>query len=127
MYYGEGAGNRRKLIKNTVKERSKNEHYKSSFEKYLSEQDMDEHVRKAKAERKTRDAAKGTKKTAKKILQVLTGPGMYATAGVVALYGLGKATGVTDKINAYATVKAKDAVNWVQNEAQFIGWKLKGL
>lgn len=37
MFYGEGAGNRRKLIKATVKQRSKDPVYKAEFEKYLAE------------------------------------------------------------------------------------------
>lgn len=36
MFYGEGAGNRRKLIKAKVKERSKNSVYKQEFDKELA-------------------------------------------------------------------------------------------
>ena len=38
MFYGEGAGNRRKLIKNIVAERSKDPTYKQAFEESLAKQ-----------------------------------------------------------------------------------------
>ena len=37
MFYGEGAGTRRKLIKNTVQERSKDPVYKKAFDEALSQ------------------------------------------------------------------------------------------
>lgn len=40
MFYGEGAGNRRKLINATVKQRSKQAGYKEEFERQLAQQDM---------------------------------------------------------------------------------------
>lgn len=55
MYYGEGAGNRRKLIRATVKERSKDSRYKAEFDKALAKQDMAKHASAAKRERKTTD------------------------------------------------------------------------
>lgn len=70
MYYGEGAGNRRKLIKATVEERSKDPYYKEQFEKYLAEQDMAKHVGAAKRERRTRDTANAAKKGAKTAARV---------------------------------------------------------
>ena len=41
MFYGEGAGTRRKLIKAKVNERSKNEYYKKQFDSYLESQNME--------------------------------------------------------------------------------------
>lgn len=55
MFYGEGAGTRRKLIKNTVQERSKDPVYKKAFDEALSQQDMAKHAQKARGERKRRD------------------------------------------------------------------------
>lgn len=55
MFYGEGAGNRRKLIQATVKERSKDAQYKELFDYYLQQQDMSEHAEKAKNERVRKD------------------------------------------------------------------------
>lgn len=113
MYYGEGAGNRRKLIKNTVAERSKNAHYKEAFERYSSQQDMAEHASKARAERKINDAKKGTAKHARGIINILRGRWMYVGASTIALYTIGKYTGVNDKIAAWGKVAAKDAIDWV--------------
>lgn len=115
MYYGEGAGNRRKLIKNTVAERSKNPHYKEAFERYSSQQDMADHANKAKAERKINDVKKGTAKQARGIINILKGNWMYVGASTIALYTVGKYTGVNDKIAAWGKVAAKDAANWVGN------------
>lgn len=71
MYYGEGAGNRRKLIKAQVEERSKSSTYKEAFDQYLNEQDMAEHAKKAKAQRRRTDAANATKKGAKMVSKFL--------------------------------------------------------
>lgn len=57
MYYGEGAGNRRKFIKNQVSQRSKDKFYRQMYDESLSKQNMDKHVAAAKRERHTRDAA----------------------------------------------------------------------
>lgn len=64
MYYGEGAGNRRKFIKNQVAERSKNKDYKAEFDKQLAKQNMDKHVKGAHRERTRNNALKKAKKYA---------------------------------------------------------------
>lgn len=110
MFYGEGAGTRRKLITNTVKERSKDPAYKEAFDEYLSKQNMEKHVQKAKAERKRKDAATSAKKTGKGVVNIVTGhperlgAGMAAAAGI---YALGKKTGV----NAVIAKTAKQTVS----------------
>lgn len=58
MFYGEGAGNRRKLIKNIVAERSKDPTYKQAFEDALSRQDMEKAAKRAKSERHILDIPK---------------------------------------------------------------------
>ena len=40
MFYGEGAGTRRKLINNTVKQRSKDPIYKKAFDDALAKENM---------------------------------------------------------------------------------------
>ena len=70
MFYGEGAGNRRKLIKAKVEERSKNEYYKQEFERHLGEQDMGAHAEKAQAERHRKDVQKSAAKTARGIKNI---------------------------------------------------------
>ena len=73
MFYGESAGNRRKLIKNTVAQRRKdNAHYNKVFDKYLAEQNMDKHVSAAKRERKVKNAANFGHRVAKKAFNAAT-------------------------------------------------------
>lgn len=56
-FYGEGAGNRRKAIKTTVESKTKkDDFYGLEFEYHLSQQDMGDHMRKAKNERNMKDA-----------------------------------------------------------------------
>jgi hypothetical protein len=73
MFFGEGAGTRRKLIRNRVDTLKKNPDYRKAFEHHLSRQDMSEHVSKAKSERKRKDVAKTTKQRAGFIARKLTG------------------------------------------------------
>lgn len=68
MFYGEGAGNRRKLIKNIVEERSKDSVYKKAFDEALSKQDMAKHAQKAKQERRRKNAENNIKGTGKRII-----------------------------------------------------------
>lgn len=59
MYYGEGAGTRRKLINTIVDHKSMNiPGYYDAFNDALMEQDMTEHAKKAKRERKHKDVSK---------------------------------------------------------------------
>lgn len=103
MFYGEGAGNRRKLIKATVEQRKKDlKGYSEEFEKRLSKQDMSKHASAAKKERAVKSGAKATAKTARGIINITTGNAMKASAAAVGLYGIGKITGVNDKIKKHA-------------------------
>lgn len=56
MYYGEGAGNRRKLIKATVKARSKDPFYKSEFDKAVANTDMSKRASQARRQRGRKNA-----------------------------------------------------------------------
>lgn len=90
MFYGEGAGTRRKLINNTVKERSKNPVYKKAFDEALSNQDMAKHVTKAQHERTRKDIRKKTAKTGRGLINIATGHPERVGAGLAVL-----AAGVT--------------------------------
>ena len=116
MYYGEGAGTRRKLIKSTVAERSKNPHYKEAFERYSSRQDMAEHVKKAKAERKMTDAKESTKRGIKKVFGLITG----ATAAGATAWAIAHATGYDQQIYQWMGTAAKGAVEWGKNAAKSV-------
>ena len=87
MYYGEGAGTRRKLINATVKQKSKDPAYKKAFDDALSKQDMSVHAAKARAERKSNDAKAGVAKTARGLKNLAgfagVGLGALAIGGIV--------------------------------------------
>lgn len=88
MFYGEGAGTRRKLIKATVEGKSrKDPNYKKAFDKHLADQDMDRHAAKAKGERKRKNVAQSTAKTARGIRHVLNGNSKYASLAAAMLVG----------------------------------------
>ena len=85
MYYGDGAGTRRKLIRETVDSRSKKDpKYKEAFERHSQAQDMEKHTKKAISERKSTDRKDTTKKTAKAIARQTTGE-MGNSAAMVAI------------------------------------------
>lgn len=80
MYYGEGAGNRRKLIKATVEQRSKNEYgYKDYFDRYSQKQDMSKHAAAAVRERHGKDTRMAIKRGMKKAVGLI---GVAGTAGM---------------------------------------------
>lgn len=108
MFYGEGAGTRRKLINNTVEERSKNPDYKKAFDEALSKQDMAKHVQKAKAERRVRDAKNTAAKTGRGVINMMTGHPERLSAGMAAvasMLAIAHKTGA-DKVAISAARKA---------------------
>ena len=117
MYYGEGAGTRRKLINATVQAKSaKDPMYKAAFEKHLSEQDMAKRAAEARGKRRRTDAVNNTAKTARGIKNALYGNAAYASTAAVALvgaYGLAKKTGYDKKIAEHG----KKAYNFIKTEA----------
>ena len=102
MYYGEGAGTRRKLIKAKVEERSRDDVYKKAFDDALSKQDMAKHATKAKQERAVKTAAKNTVKTGRGIINAAMGNIGRASASAAALYTLAHVTGADKVIARYA-------------------------
>lgn len=88
MFYGEGAGTRRKLINAQVEaKRNRDPAYAKAFDHHLSNQDMSTHASKARSERKRKDVAKGTAKTARGIKNVFTGNARYASLAAVMVAG----------------------------------------
>lgn len=85
MFYGEGAGTRRKLINKSVEARSKRDAaYKEAFNRNLAKQDLSTHANKAISERRRKDFASGTKRTARgfKNLMYQTGAPVTLTAAL---------------------------------------------
>ena len=101
MFYGEGAGNRRKLINATVKQRSKDPAYKREFEAQLKRQDMAKHAAKARGERHRKDVAKSTVKTTRGVVNLALGNIGRVSAASAAIYYGAKVTGADKKVGAY--------------------------
>lgn len=88
LFYGEGAGTRRKLIKAKVEGKSKKDPaYKKAFEQHLADQDMSKHAEKARGERKRKDVTNTTTKTARGVTHILKGNPQYASAAAALLVG----------------------------------------
>jgi len=74
MFYGEGAGTRRKLIKAKVEAKAaKDPAYKKAFDHHLAKQDLGKHAEKARGERKRKDVSAGTGKAVRGAHRQLTG------------------------------------------------------
>lgn len=87
-FFGEGAGTRRKLIKQTVEGKSRRDpNFKKAFDHHLANQDLAKHVEKAKAERTRKNVKNSTAKTARGISHVLRGNSRYASAAAAMLVG----------------------------------------
>ena len=100
MFYGEGAGIRRKKIKARVDTRSKKSRlYKNTFEKALSKQNMDQHAKAATRERKIKDTTTTVKKTTKGIFNIVTGNATKVATSALAIYYIAKITGADKKIS----------------------------
>ena len=88
MFYGEGAGTRRKLIKNTVESKSKKDpDYKKAFDHHLSSQDMSKHASKARGERKRKDIKKSAGRGIRGTRHILNGNSQYASAATAMVVG----------------------------------------
>lgn len=128
MYYGEGAGTRRKLIKARVESKSADPNYKQAFEKHLAGQNMAKRATEAKVQRKTTNVVKTTTKTGRGIINIVNGNPMAASAVAVAVVAGAKYahdSGV-DKVvaNAGKTAysKIKTEVRAMQIKQQFKNW-----
>jgi hypothetical protein len=90
LFYGEGAGTRRKLIKASVEAKAKRDpSYKDAFDHHLAGQDLGEHAQKARAERRHKDTRANVRKTGNSINRALNGP--FAGSAAIALVGAGAA------------------------------------
>jgi hypothetical protein len=87
MYYGEGAGIRRRQINAQVKQRSNDPAYKQAFDKSLADQDMAKAGAKARGQRKRTDTVNNTKKTVKGVHHILNGNSQYANVTAALLVG----------------------------------------
>lgn len=100
-FYGEGAGTRRKQIKNLASERMKDPDYKAEFERQLALQDMAKHQKAANRERKVKDVKESTARTARGVKNFLLGNAVPMTTAAIAIGGALKYTGAGSKIAAW--------------------------
>ena len=114
MYYGEGAGTRRKRINTVVNQRSKDAAYKKAYDYYYEQQDMAKVGAKARTQRKTRDAAKTTTKTARGLINIANGNSRFASTlalSIAAAYGIARKTGADKVVAQYANMAIDKLIN----------------
>lgn len=88
MFYGQGAGTRRKLIKATVDAKAaKDPTYKAAFDHHVANTDLGKRASQARGERKRKDAASTSVKTIRGAHRSLTGGFGNVTIGGAALAG----------------------------------------
>lgn len=88
MYYGEGAGTRRKLINAKVNAKSsKDPNYKKAFDDAVGGTDMGRRAEQARGQRKRTDTKNSVKKTARGVGHVVRGNSQYASMAAVVLAG----------------------------------------
>ena len=124
MYYGEGSGNRRKLIKATVKARSKDPFYKSEFDKAVAKTDMG---------KRAAQARNSAGKTVRGVGNIATG-NLSRAGGALALGYIGyqgaKAAGIapTERQLLTKAVKgAKKIKRVVQHDDVLAHYGIKGM
>lgn len=133
MYYGEGAGNRRKLIKATVKARSKDPFYKSEFDKAVSTTDMSKRASQAQRQRGRKNARNATGKTVRGVGNIASG-NVSRAGGALALTYLGyqgaKRAGVVPNERELLTKAVKGArkiKRVVQHDDVLAHYGIKGM
>jgi hypothetical protein len=123
MFFGEGAGTRRKLIKATVESKAKKDpSYKKAFDHHLANQDLGKRASQARGERKRKDTQKTVAKTARGVKNLALKTGAPVTIGAVAVYAAAKNPVVRSVVTnasktAYSTIKNSNVVN---NGADFV-------
>lgn len=132
LFFGEGAGTRRKLIKNTVEAKSKrNSDYSKAFKKHLDSQDLSKHASNAVSKRKSIDRRDRAKKQAGFLARHFTGE-MGTQAAFVAAALAGAAYLKSDngqRLMFKSGAKLKDILNSVAQKkgAMHINRLLKDL
>lgn len=83
--YGEGSGNRRKLIKAKVEERSKDPLYKEEFDRQLAAQDMAKRADQARREHDVHEVTTKTAKTARGLINIAAGKAYAASSAAITI------------------------------------------
>lgn len=110
MFYGQGAGTRRKLIKAKVETKRKRDPlYGKAFDNHFGKQDLGKHADKARGERGRKDKRETVRKTGNSINRALNGP--YAGSAAIALVGAGAAYAKNSGLDKKAMDFAKKNAN----------------
>ena len=124
MYYGEGAGVRRRNINSVVRQRSKDPTYKKAFDEEYSKQDMGKARRDAERQRKRTDRTEpvkpGISRGAKKAVRAGTKAETFAAtpaAATATAYNNSHPDEAKRMVNTIAK-KASSTVNSVRNVAR---------
>ena len=107
MYYGEGAGVRRRNINAIVKQKSKDPTYKAEYEKAYAKQDLSKARRSAQRQRTVTDKTKGFRQGAGRVGRAVT---REATAAI----GFAAASAASAAIG-YAIKNPKETKAFIQN------------
>lgn len=113
MFYGEGAGNRRKLIKAKVDQKSKDPEYKKAFDFHIENQDMSKRASQAKTTRKVKDVQKGTAKTARGVKNLAMKTGAPVAVSSVAVYAAYQNPTVRATVNRHAKTTYRTVKNTI--------------
>lgn len=88
LFYGEGAGTRRKLIKAKVEARkAKDPGYKEAFDHHVNGTDFEKRASQAKKERRRKDATNSTRKGVRGTVNILNGNSQAASAATALVVG----------------------------------------
>ena len=105
MYYGEGAGNRRKLIKAKVNQRSKDPSYKKAFDHHVANTDWEKRGKEARSKRARANAVKSTGKAARGAKNVALGNYRNVGVGILATAAAFKGAQALGVIPANSVIK----------------------
>lgn len=130
MFYGEGAGTRRKLIKAQVESRSKDAQYKAAFDHYFAQQDLGKRAVQAKGERRRKDAANTAAKTGRGLINFANGNPQAASALAVSIATIGIAAhqaGIDKMLlnvgkTAYNTVATEAKAQMIKHQFNKMKW-----
>ena len=122
QFYGDGAGTRRKLIKKTVEQRSKDETYKKAFDHHVENTDWSKRSSQAISRRKRTDTVEGAKKTTRGITHLVAGNPQYASAAAILLFG---AAGAAYKAGVHKHVAKYGKTAYSKAKVEFRAQQIK--
>lgn len=119
MYYGDGAGTRRKLIKAKVNQKSKDPSYKKAFDHYVENTNMAKRAEQARGKRKRTDTSNSIRKTARGIGHMARGNSRYASLAAAGIFTAAVAahkSGMDKKLLQYG----KQTVSQVKDSSAYL-------